>query len=123
MTPENFMYWLQGFFELQTSENAKTLNEKQVQIIKEHMALVITKVTPTSMDDGDDDDELERVKKKLEEMDGTIEFSPYLHEPGPHTTLLCSSSCTITSSVGLQDDGVQNASMYDIVGCKTALTC
>lgn len=39
----NFTYWLQGFFEISDS---KTLNEKQVQIIKDHLDLVFTKVTP-----------------------------------------------------------------------------
>lgn len=44
MTPENFAYWLQGFFEI---SGAKTLDERQVQEIKNHLDLVFTKVTPT----------------------------------------------------------------------------
>jgi len=43
MTAENFTYWLQGFMEVQNPEN---LNKTQVQIIKDHLALVMTKVTP-----------------------------------------------------------------------------
>ena len=43
MTTEQFTYWLQGFFEI--SED-KTLSEKQVLIIKDHLALVFDKVTP-----------------------------------------------------------------------------
>ena len=43
MTTENFFYWLQGFFELSGTTN---LNTEQVQIIKDHMALVASKVTP-----------------------------------------------------------------------------
>ncbi len=43
MTTEQFTYWLQGFFEI--SDNKK-LNEKQVQIIKDHLALVFEKQTP-----------------------------------------------------------------------------
>jgi len=43
--PTNFIFWLQGFFEL---SGATTLDEKQVKIIKEHIALTLTKVTPTS---------------------------------------------------------------------------
>lgn len=39
----NFAYWLQGFFEI---SNDKKLNEKQVQIIKDHLALVFDKQTP-----------------------------------------------------------------------------
>lgn len=43
MTSENFTYWLQGFFEI--SDSSK-LDEKQVQIIKDHLALVFNKITP-----------------------------------------------------------------------------
>lgn len=43
MTPENFTYWLQGFFEI---SDAKELDETQVQIIKDHLNLVFNKVTP-----------------------------------------------------------------------------
>jgi len=39
----NFVYWLKGFFEI---SDAKTLDEKQVQIIKDHLNLVFNKVTP-----------------------------------------------------------------------------
>lgn len=40
MTPENFVYWLQGLLEL---GNPKKLNEEQVKSIKEHIALVLEK--------------------------------------------------------------------------------
>lgn len=43
MTPENFTYWLQGFFEISDSNN---LSETQVQIIKDHLDLVFDKKTP-----------------------------------------------------------------------------
>lgn len=43
MTPEQFVYWLQGFLEVQ---DPKTLDERQTQILKDHMALVLTKETP-----------------------------------------------------------------------------
>jgi hypothetical protein len=43
MSPEQFAYWLQGC--LETTEGNK-LTEKQVQIIKDHLATVFTKVTP-----------------------------------------------------------------------------
>ena len=47
MTPENFCYFLQGFLELsQHSDGPKHLNEKQVEEIKNHLKLVMTKVTP-----------------------------------------------------------------------------
>jgi hypothetical protein len=43
MSLENFVFWLQGFLEL---ENPKTLSEQQVNIIKDHLKLVLNKKTP-----------------------------------------------------------------------------
>ena len=43
MTAEQFTYWLQGFFEL---SGTTTLNEQQVKVVKDHIALVLNKVTP-----------------------------------------------------------------------------
>lgn len=48
MNETNFVYWLQGFFEL---TNEKTLNERQVQIIKDHLVLCFDKVTPSRIGD------------------------------------------------------------------------
>jgi hypothetical protein len=42
MTAEQFTYWLQGFIE---TADPKSINEKQTQIIKDHLKLVFTKVT------------------------------------------------------------------------------
>jgi len=44
MTPENFVYWLNGLLEI---GEVKELNEKQVQIIKDHIKLVLKKETPS----------------------------------------------------------------------------
>lgn len=43
MTPDQFAFWLQGYFELSDSNN---LTGPQVKMIKEHLALTLTKVTP-----------------------------------------------------------------------------
>jgi hypothetical protein len=43
MSPESFTYWLQGYFEISDSNN---LSPQQVQIIRDHLALVFEKVTP-----------------------------------------------------------------------------
>lgn len=43
MNFDNFAFWLQGFFEI---SNAKTLDEAQVKIIKDHLGLCFKKVTP-----------------------------------------------------------------------------
>lgn len=43
MTPENFIYWLQGVLEIADPEQ---LDKKQIQIIKDHIKLVLKKETP-----------------------------------------------------------------------------
>ena len=43
MSPENFVYWLQGYLELSDS---KDLDGNQVDIIKDHLKLVLKKETP-----------------------------------------------------------------------------
>lgn len=43
MTPEQFSYWLKGFFEI---SGAETLDKDKVKIIKDHLDTVFTKVTP-----------------------------------------------------------------------------
>lgn len=45
MTPEQFCYWLQGYFELSPANIE--LGVEQTTIIKEHLALVFDKITPT----------------------------------------------------------------------------
>lgn len=42
MNSENFCYWLQGVFEI---ANLQELNTKQTLIVKEHLKLVVNKVT------------------------------------------------------------------------------
>ena len=44
MSPENFAYWLQGYFEIGKSEE---LTKEQVQEIKNHLKLVLLKLTPS----------------------------------------------------------------------------
>ena len=42
LEPINFVYWLQGFLEIQDPKN---INEEQVKIIKDHISLVLNKIT------------------------------------------------------------------------------
>ena len=46
MSPENLCFWLQGFLEI-SNDDAQELSARQVQIIKDHLALVFKKETPT----------------------------------------------------------------------------
>lgn len=48
MTPENFAYWLQGYFEVLAAGNdpEAELTAEQVACIKDHLTLVLTKATP-----------------------------------------------------------------------------
>jgi hypothetical protein len=68
MTAENFTYWLQGFLEIQ---NPEKINKTQVQIIKDHIALVLTKVTPDREPETDEMTVLIAAmdKKDVEEVD------------------------------------------------------
>jgi hypothetical protein len=43
MTPNDFVYWLQGFMEI---ANPTKLDAAQTQVIKDHLSLVLNKVTP-----------------------------------------------------------------------------
>lgn len=43
MTSEQFVFWLQGFFEM---TNSRTISEQQTTMIRDHLALVFDKVTP-----------------------------------------------------------------------------
>lgn len=42
MNARDFLYWLSGFLE---DTRTKALDETQVRILREHLALVVTKVT------------------------------------------------------------------------------
>lgn len=46
MTAEQFTYWLQGFFEI---NDPTTLGVRETQIIKDHLALVFNKQTPSRL--------------------------------------------------------------------------
>jgi hypothetical protein len=46
MTPQEFCYWLQGYFEVSGNE---TLTPEQVKMVKEHLQLTFNKVTTTTI--------------------------------------------------------------------------
>ena len=49
MTQEQFIYWLQGFMEI---NNPDRIGPMETQIIKDHLALVFKKETPTRIGTG-----------------------------------------------------------------------
>jgi hypothetical protein len=52
MTPENFVYWIQGYIELTKAyENDLGMTEKQVKCIEDHVNLVLKKETPNRTSD------------------------------------------------------------------------
>jgi hypothetical protein len=86
MTTEQFAYWLQGFLEL--SEN-KTINERQVKIIKDHLALVFKKETP----DRTEPKEHQKTDPRQLSFDFSKPEEKYLDPPRPvlptNTTISC----------------------------------
>jgi hypothetical protein len=49
MTPEQFAYWLQGFFELRAADPemaGRPITPAQEKMIRDHLSLVFVKVTP-----------------------------------------------------------------------------
>jgi len=67
MTPEQFVYWLQGFNEIR-DKNAVGLSEDQWEIVREHLQTVFHKVTP----------ERDIIKSP------DFVPNPYLYPPIPH---------------------------------------
>jgi len=45
MNAQDFAYWIQGYFEISIVDNG--LAPEQCRVIKDHLALVFDKVTPT----------------------------------------------------------------------------
>lgn len=60
MTPENFVYWLQGYLEL---ANPSLLDEKTILMIKEHLDLVHNGPTKSAPSNFSEEEVLEKIKK------------------------------------------------------------
>ena len=75
MSPENFAYWLTGFFEL---TEAKDLTIEQVAMIKEHLALCFNKVTKPL-----------QAKTEITYCSSLPSTSPHLPNPYPTGCKLC----------------------------------
>jgi hypothetical protein len=49
MTPENFCYWLQGYFEISRATGQPlVVTDKEIKVIEEHLQLVFKKETRAS---------------------------------------------------------------------------
>ena len=70
MKPQEFCYWLQGYFEI---GDGKYLSPEQVQIVKNHLALVFKH----SIDTPDPTGELQAIH------DGATLPKPTLSQPSP----------------------------------------
>lgn len=72
MTPENFIYWLQGFLEIQGPDS---INKQQVEIIKDHVALVLKKETPQRLLQDLQEINLSEINFSVPpQSDGTVSF-------------------------------------------------
>lgn len=80
MSPESFCYWLRGCFEI---GDLKKLDEKQTQIIKDHLDLVLNKVTP------DRAKSLEEYVRTYPETEGNKFICSSIHDPDPLKRKFC----------------------------------
>ena len=83
MKSTEFIYWLQGFFELSESN---ALTEKQTQIIKNHLKLVfIYEIDPSYSDDPKVLSELQKIHDGVKEK---FEKTP-IRTTNPNPTIKC----------------------------------
>lgn len=72
MTEKEFVIWLHGFLEI---SEAKTLNEQQLQVVKDHLETFFIKVTPDRKEKEQNDFWL-----KIKELEKTLkdqQYKPY----------------------------------------------
>lgn len=73
MTSRDFCYWLQGLFEL---SETKTLSEQQVQIIRNHLAMVFYHEIDPSFPE-EQQEELTNIHYQFSEpTDSKVNFTP-----------------------------------------------
>jgi hypothetical protein len=98
MNERDFIYWLQGFLEL---SGATTLNEQQVKIIKDHIALVMTKVTPSlKIQDGTGGVEIPHFDKSMVYCTTSTEI-PNHNLTDSKTSLTCTIGCSTESQLNV----------------------
>ena len=97
MTPEQFCYWLQGFFEIEYASNNPekvTLTSRQVETIKDHLKLVFNKQTPVQIPEFKEktfEEHVDEILKDSSKLDPAPFFPPkYCSSnafPGEYTDL------------------------------------
>lgn len=75
MTSRDFCYWVQGLFELQ---NPKTLNEKQTELIRRHLAMVFKHEIDPSFPDKEELSKIHNPEKEKIPLD-RLEKDPFEH--------------------------------------------
>lgn len=78
MTPENFVYWLQGFVELDETESVEGFSVRQRRLIENHLKLVLENKSDSydqSTDDESEEDELEDEEEYRDDED--IKSDPF----------------------------------------------
>jgi hypothetical protein len=69
MNERDFCYWLQGFFEIHESNE---VDEKQIQIIKDHLKTVFEKVTPDRSAEQVKEDALKAIEAARKSMEASM---------------------------------------------------
>ena len=83
MTSRDFVYWLQGFFEL---GEVDTLNSKQVKTIKNHLNMVFVHEIDPSMGDQKMQDILNEIHKE-DNSSNENSFPPHNVSPNPDSVV------------------------------------
>lgn len=127
MNAQEFTYWLQGFFELSESNS---LTEKQVEIIKDHLKLVFTKVTPDHSKEDKNVSDFQKILEELLKKQTPAPTSPLPYYPGitypgvmpgmnPNPLV---PPYTITCGPGMPNAGVINTN-YHVGPSMPSATC
>jgi hypothetical protein len=95
MAPEVFVVWIKGFVDIVSPE---AISDRQWTIIKDHLQLIFTKVTPSYEDEDDNADVAKRVHNLFEGMQNSRHPFRDLNK----LNLMC--ACENTKSLNAGDD-------------------
>lgn len=98
MSPESFVYWLNGYFELSGSNS---LTDAQVKVVKEHLALALTKVTPAVVEPPN------QLQPLIVPREINWPQSPWYNPPITQPLITCSTSAPTTQECLSVPDNVE----------------